>query len=348
MQDERLHMIIGLILLPLIVAGVIAVLIIGDRPLRPSVHFAVEFDYVGQLRPGAKVKMASMEIGKVKHITFHDKVTNGQTVRRVRAYVWIYKRHQHQVYRNSEAFIASASIIGERHLELAAPAGAPGPPIGPGDVMQGKSASYLDRFLMLSYRNLVVTQDLIDAIRPHWKRMTTQLASVEKELARLRQHETRIRALVRRVETMADDAKGSYRTLQAATDDFKAFERLEHQWTRLAGRTRKGINPLVSDVERLVKLIDTLAVVMKKRVPPAVKTIRNRADRITQRFRRIEQWLKVVQKYVLTGRGTVGAFLKERELWDDFKVSGRVIRQQIWNTIARPKKTSVKGHPALP
>lgn len=348
MQDERLHMIIGLILLPLIVAGVIAVLIIGDRPLRPSVHFAVDFDYVGQLTPGAKVKMANMEIGRVKHITFHDKVVGGKQVRRVRAYIWIYKRHQHQVYKNSEAFIASASLIGERHLELAAPDAAPGQTIGPGDVLQGKSASYLDRFLWMSYQNLVVTQDLTDAVAPHWKKMTAGLDTVDKEITRLRKHETRIRALVARVETAVENAKGSYRTLQAATDDFKAPERLEHKWKHLSRRTRKEVKPLVSEVERLVRLIDALAVVMRERVPPAVKLIRNRADRIAKRFRQIEQWLRVVQKYVVTSRGTVGAFLKERELWDDFKASGKVIRQQIWRNITRPKKTSVKGHPALP
>jgi len=348
MDDERLHMILGLCLLPLILAGVVAVLVIGDRPLRPSVHFAVEFDYVGQLTPGAKVKMANMVIGRVKHITFHDKVVGGKQVRRVRAYIWIYKRHQHQVYKNSEAFIASASLIGERHLELAAPDAAPGRPIGPGDVLQGKSASYLDRFLWLSYKNLVITQDLTDAVAPHWKKMTAGLDTVDRELTRLRRYETRIRALVERVEAAVASAKTGYRTLQAATDDFKALERLEHKWKRLARRTRQGLKPLVNDVERLVDLIDALAVVMNKRVPPAVKLIRSRADRIAKRFRKIEAWLKVVQKYVETGRGTVGAFMKERELWDDFKASGKVIRQQIWRNITRPKKTSVMGHPALP
>jgi ABC-type transporter Mla subunit MlaD len=348
MHDERLHMIIGLILLPLIVAGVIAVLIVGDRPLRPSVHFSVEFDYVGQLSPGSKVKMANMEIGKIKHISFHDKIVNGKQVRRVRAYIWIYRRHQHQVYRNSKAFIASASLIGERHLELAAPDNAPGITIQPGDVLQGKSASYLDRFLALSYQNLVVAQELADTIAPHWKRMTQGLDSVEKELERLRKHETRIRILVKRAETAAQDARGSYRTLQAATDDFRAVRRLEYKWKRLARRTRQGVGPLVKDVERLIHLLDTLAVVMNKRVPPAVKLMRTRADRIAARFKHIEKWFQVIQKYVETGRGTVGAFLKERELWDDFKASGKVIRQKIWLNITRPKKTSVKGNPALP
>ncbi len=348
MQDERLHMIVGLILLPLIVAGVIGVLIIGSRPLRPSVHFSVEFDYVGQLAAGSKVKMANMEIGKVKHITFVDKVVNGKPVRRVRAYLWIYKRHQHQVYRNSKAFIASASLIGERHLELAAPDIAPDKIIQSGDVIQGKSASYLDRFLALSYQNLVVAQDLADNLKPHWKRLTTGLATAQKEIERLRTHETRIRLLVKRAEATAQDAKGSYRTLQAATDDFRALKRLEYKWKGLARRTRKGVGPLVKDVERLITLLDSLVVVMKQRAGPAVKLMRTRADRIAARFKRIEKWLAVVQKYVETGRGTVGAFLKERELWDDFKASGKIIRQKIWLNITRPKKTTVKGHPALP
>jgi ABC-type transporter Mla subunit MlaD len=109
MSDDRLNMIVGLVLLPLICAAIITVLVIGDRPLRPVVSFAVDFDYVGQLRPGSKVRMANMEIGKVKHITFVDKVIDGKNVRQVRAYVWIYRRHQRQVWRNSKAYVASAS-----------------------------------------------------------------------------------------------------------------------------------------------------------------------------------------------------------------------------------------------
>ena len=38
---------------------------------------------------------------------------DGKNIRRVRAYVWVYKRHQHQIWRNSKAYVASASLIGE-------------------------------------------------------------------------------------------------------------------------------------------------------------------------------------------------------------------------------------------
>ncbi len=348
MSDDRLHMTVGLVLMPIIAAGVVAVLIIGDRPLRPTVDFVVEFDYVGQLAPGAKVKMANMEIGRVKHIGFYERTVNGKTVRRVRAYVWIYKRHQRQVYTNSKAFIASASLIGTRHLELAAPDAAPGPPIQAGDVLQGKSASYLDRFLWMSYENLVVAQDLADAVAPHWRRLTTQLDLAERNLRELRRHQGRLRETVRRVDQVARSARASYHTLRTSTDGFQSPERLGASYSHLARRTRAAVAPLASDVARLASLLDAMALQYRQRLTPAMASLRKRARRVSQRFAQIERWLRVVGQYLERGRGTVGAFMKDRELWDDFKASGKIIRQKVWLNIARPRKTSVKGNPALP
>lgn len=348
MSDDRLNMIVGLVLLPLICAAVIVVLVIGDRPLRPVVSFGVEFDYVGQLQPGSKVKMANMVIGKVKHITFVDKVVDGKQVRRVRAYVWVYRRHQRQIWRNSKVFVASASLIGERHLELAAPDGPPGKQIQDGDVLMGKSPSYLDRFLAMSYQNLVATTDMIKEIDPHWKKLQTNLDSVISEMDRLKRHEQQIRSMADRAKVALDSAKASYRTLKASTDDFRAFGRIERRVRRFGRRAKAGVTPLVARVERLIDLFDALLTTLRERVPAAVKIIEARADRTTALFKQITAYVKVIERAMNRGTGTLGAFMKERELFDDLKASGRVIRQQIWRNIARPKKTSVKDSPVVP
>ena len=87
---------------------------------------------------------------------------------------------------------------------------------------------------------------------------------------------------------------------------------------------------------------------LRKKVPTTVKKIKRRTERITRRFEAIARWLKVVDRFVKLGKGTIGAMMKEREFFDDNKAYGRVFRQQIWNTIARPKKMGVGNHPAVP
>ena len=348
MQDERLHMIIGLILLPLIIGAVIAVLIIGDRPLRPTIHFQVEFDHVGQLKPGDEVRMANMVIGKVKHISFNYRKIDGHTKRRVRAHVWIYKRHQHQVWRNSQAFVSSAALIGARHLELDAPEGTPGLKVQTDDVIQGKSPAHMDRLLIMSYENLVATNDLVKAIGPPYKILRKRLDAVLDEVDRLKKHEARVRSLADRSEAVVKHAKQSFKILESSTDKFRVFSRLERDFKRFGNRAERGVKPLVNQVERLIDLFEALADALRKRVPAAVKLIEQRTQRMTRRFDAIGQWLKVVDRFVKLGKGTVGAMMKERELFDDFKASGRIIRQQIWNTLARPKKMGVGNHPAMP
>ena len=65
-----------------------------------------------------------------------------------------------------------------------------------------------------------------------------------------------VRSLAKRAETVADDFKSSYKTLQASTDDFREFERLENKLTRFGRRAKAGTKPLIAEVEKLIDLVD--------------------------------------------------------------------------------------------
>jgi ABC-type transporter Mla subunit MlaD len=348
MNDERLHIKVGLIGLPLVLAAVGAVLWLGQRPLRPVVHLAADFDRVGQLQPGGKVMMANMVVGRVKHITFVRTQHQGKMQRRVRVYFYVDKRSAHQIWTNSPAYISSMSLIGERHLELDAPPDQPAKPVKNGVVLQGHNPSRMDRLLRLGYENLVAASDLGDAVEPHWKRLRGRLESVLDEYDTLASYRDRVESLGDRTERAVRSVRQSYRNLQAATDDFRAFDRIGDRLDRFGRRAKAGAKPIARDMERLMDRLDVLRRLIRERIPRATDILRARADSITARFERIRRWMKTVQRAIELGRGTVGAFMQEKELWDDFKVSGKVIRQEIWRTISRPKKTSVKDAPVVP
>lgn len=348
MDDERLHTTVGLILLPLVAVVFGLVLWLGQRPLRPVVHLAADFDRVGMLQPGGKVMMANMVVGRVKHITFVEQVKHGKRVRRVRVYFYVEKRFARQVWINSPAYVSSMSLIGERHLEIDAPPGKPARRVHGGDVLVGNNPSRMDRLLKMGYDNLVAASDLGDAVKPHWKKVRAHLANVEKEYDRLESYRDRVEALGKRTEAVVKEARRSVNVLRASTDDFRALDRIGNRFDAFGRRAKAGAKPLVKDVERLLDRLELLAKVMRQRVPKAIEHIKARSKSITSRFKRVERWLAAVQRAVKRGDGTIGAFMKEKELWDDFKKSGRVIRQEIWNTIARRKKTSVKNSPVVP
>jgi ABC-type transporter Mla subunit MlaD len=312
------------------------------------VHLAADFDRVGQLQPGGKVRMANLVVGRVKHISFVHTRKGSELRRRVRVYFHVEKRSAHQVWTNSPVYVSSMSLIGERHLELDAPPDKPARPVRSGHVLQGHNPSRMDRLLRLGYDNLVAMSRLSEAVDPHWKRARRHLESVKKEYDTLISHRNRVESLGRRAEDALRSVRQSYRDLQAATDDFRSFDRIGGRLEAFGRRAKAGVRPLARDVERLLDRLDVLRRLIRERIPSATRILRARADTIADRFRRIRRWIATVQRAIDLGRGTVGAFLQEKELWDDFKVSGKVIRQEIWRTIARPKKTSVKDAPVVP
>lgn len=348
MNDERLNTHVGLVLLPLLAAAIVAVLWLGQRPLRPTMGLMAEFDRVGQLQVGAKVMIANVVVGRVTGIGFHDRREPGQPTRRVRVYFYVERRYAKQVYASSPAYVSSISLIGERHLELDAPEEQASRAVRQGDVLKGHSPAHFDRLFNLGYESLVATSALTDALAPHWKKVRKRFDDVQREIQLLEAHRRRVEALGDRIDALLQEARKIYRELQAATDDFRAFEAVGKGLEKLGQRAKAGTIPLVADVERLIDRLEELARVMRKRVPAALDIIKARSDSISQRFHKVERWLALVERAISRGDGTIGAFLKEKELFDDFKVSGKIIRQEIWRTIARPRKTSVQGSPALP
>jgi len=348
-NDERLHTVVGLVLLPLVAIGLVLVLWLGKQPLRPVVDLAADFDRVGQLQPGARVLMANLRVGKVKHISFvraRDKT--GRLRRRVRVYFYVEKRYAHQIWTNSPAYVSSMSLIGERHLEIDAPRARPARPVESGDVLQGRSPSHMDRLLQLGYRSLAVASALVTEVQPHWRTLGKRLDSLEHKTKELRSYRDRAERLARRAGRLAKDAQQTVASLRAATRDGRAFQHTGEALRAFGDRAKRGVRPLAKDLDLLVGQLKTLARLVREHVPGAVKLIRSHVQQVVARFRQLQRWIDVIRGVISRGDGTIGAFLQEKELWDDFKVSGKVIRQEIWRTIARPRKTSVKGAPPVP
>lgn len=348
MNDERLNTLVGLILLPLLALALVAVLWAGQRPLRPTITLIAEFDRVGQLQVGAKVMVANRVVGRVTGIGFRERRLQGETTRRVQVHFYVERRYANQLYANSTAYVSSISLIGERHLELDAPEEQASRPIRPGDVLAGNSPAHFDRLFNLGYESLVATSALSDEVSPHWRKLRSRFDGVERSVKALGAHRERVTSLGDRAESLLKEVRQTYRELQAATDDFRAFDALGRRLDRFGQHAKAGADPLVADMKRLIDRLEDLVRVLRKRVPAAIDVIQARSDSITLRFRQVERWLALVERALSRGEGTIGAFLQEKELFDDFKVSGKIIRQEIWRTIARPNKTSVKRSPVVP
>jgi ABC-type transporter Mla subunit MlaD len=365
--NEKLNRIVGLIMLFLLIAAVTVLLAMGDRPVVPVVHFTVEFSRVGQLRIGAPVKIANLEVGRVASIRFAAPRKNGRPangaktqangaktrktdasgrVGRVLVSVWVRRKHRRFVRINSRFFISSASLIGARHLEIAPPREKPARMIRQGDTVYGEPPPHLDRMLLLTYQNLKLATELIEKLEPDMKAVSVRLAALRGNLETFRTYKPLLQHTMDNAKQAWRDFEGSAQQWNVVTRDGRwvthLFERLE----RLSDRIRTRIEKLQTRAHHLETQLERVeANVKQMHIQARVKTVRRHIDRVASIARTALDNIETVKRALERGAGTVGALLHDRELYDDFKATQKKLLHQPWSPLARPRKMSVKGHP---
>jgi ABC-type transporter Mla subunit MlaD len=351
MVHERLNRAVGLVVLFLVSGAAAGVLLVGDKPVMPVLQFDVEFDRVGQLRVGAPVKIANMEVGGVLSIRFikPSEIRAGgkkTKVGRVRVAVWIKKRYRKFVRVNSQFIVTSANLIGARHLEIVPPKGEPGRVIRAGDAVLGDSPSLLDRMLQMTYDNLTVALDLIKSMRPEWAVASKSARRVRRTAEEFRKEKETVKRIVDSARRAQKDAKAVHRGLMRATGDWKRFEKLRWEIKRVTRKAERALKPVRQKARRLSAAIDNLQRRVKQlNVRGKIKRVKKLWKLAERRTRTIRKHLKRVERALRLAEGTVGAFAQDKEIYDDFKATQKKLKHTPWSPIARPKKSSTKGLP---
>lgn len=351
MVNERINRIVGFFFLFVVVSGAVSVLALGEKPILPTIQFHVEFDRAGQLRVGAPFKIVNMEVGGVlaiRHIGPDEIKTPGvkPAVGRVRVTVWLKYRYRKYVWINSRFIVTSAGLMGARHLEALPPLENPGRLIRSGDTVLGESPALLDRMLQMTYDSLNTTKELMDSTRPVMLILQLKLRRVLDLAEELGENKKLLRSIGDRSSIAGKDIERLVDDLRAATRDGKRIDRLRVQWEELARRLKAEVERLKVKAKDLELAIDGLQDRVKqldikgktRKTETIWKRIRVTTDRITAHLKRI-------QRAVDKAEGTIGAFLKERELFDDFKATQKKLVHTPWSPLARPKKASTKGYP---
>lgn len=342
-DDERLTRRVGVVAL-LALLGVIVLLVGMQRcSLRPSFVATVYFEHVGPLREGAEVQVAGRVIGKVMSISLvparraatpdHPLAGRDGVAVRVR----LQQRFAHMAPLNGTYFISAKGVMGERFLEIGAPL-----PDGPreralraGDEVRGVDAPHLDRTLWRSYLSMMITQGFLSEIAPQVK---TLMRVVDELTATLDQIGAgpRARALATSLGELRDQARATlapWQTEELTWSDLIAA-------TREAQRTLVRAQILVAEIrERATDATDTLARIDQQipadlvdRVGTTLKTLERAIERTRNTMATVEELVAMIDR----GQGTVGALLKDAELFDDAKSMGKMLKNNPWRVIAPP------------
>jgi phospholipid/cholesterol/gamma-HCH transport system substrate-binding protein len=324
---------VGLLIVAAVAVFAIFVFLLGNFSLSSGFTFYVDYQFSGNIRPGAPVKVSGIAVGTVEEVEFIGGRLDPETGRRpqVRLEVWVEDRAQDSIRADAEFFINTAGVLGEQYLEIVGGRDWDRPPIEPGAVMVGVDPPRTDLVVARLY-------EVLDSLSLVLKNNKTAIADLINNGA----------GAIGEVNTILRDNRAEVGELIASTN----------QMFGSASTTLDKVNEGLSDprvVQRTLADADRLVVTAEKTLgelgPPARELLAD-GRRVTGLItdERLERALKLADGAVgvtgkasalldnvdgmvddlRAGKGTAGALLAREEIYADLREMIRDLKRNPW------------------
>jgi len=343
-QDTRLARRVGaLTLLAMAVVAAGFVFLLDRVAIGSPVRFRVMFRHSAGLHDHAPLVVAGQPIGRVAAVSpmphgapgpLGGDVGVAATVEVARDDAW-------KVPAGATIFVASRGPLSDRYLEVAPPAGEPGPAIQDGAELRGVDPPTLDNVLQHTWTNLTNFQLFVDTLRPELAALRTQITQLRGHLDELA-GDTRgagidaladatrglVTAATRTYDTSLGGAPGIARLAATVQDARQMIADLRGALDLLGPEAAAAFSHLArirghlaadDPVARVEQTLATARAALDK-IDPLLATARDLADRLAR------------------GEGSIGRLLSDPEFPEDTKELGKIIKRHPWKILERPPR----------
>ncbi|MBN2723056.1 MAG: MCE family protein [Deltaproteobacteria bacterium] len=309
--------------------------ILGNYSFGKGFTVYVDFDFAGNLSPGAPVKIAGIKMGRVESISFMGGKLDKKTNRRVfvRLKLWISEKGRDAVRTDSRVFINTQGILGEQYVEIE-----PGNMDNPKSVVlkgdtpiRGESPPRTDLVIAKLYSFLDSITSILETEEPYIRK-TIRKTSVTLENVNgiLESNKDELNKIVKKSSSVMTEVDTSLKTINKSVGDGKKIVHIlrstDYMLTVLASglpRVMKKIDTTLDDVSSLTKLVgkderDKIINSISR-----INTLSGEAVKLTREGTKIA-------RQVSSGKGTVGALMVKREVYEDLKELIRDLRENPW------------------
>jgi phospholipid/cholesterol/gamma-HCH transport system substrate-binding protein len=308
------------------------IFVLGNFSLGKGYELAVDFDFSGNLQPGAPVKVSGIKVGKVEDVIFMGGQLDPDVNRRVqvRAKLWLQERASDAVRENAKFYVSTAGVLGEQYVEIA-PGSWDRPALGPDKKVVGENPPRTDLIISQLYEFLSSTTAILnddkDLLRNLLKNSSEAVATLDQLLV---DNRAQLSKLIVSSAQLADEASGLISDVRKGLGDPHVIGRsLGHAEQTLAGAER-AMNELTP---RAAHLLDEGTRVTGLITQERVERILAAADSATGLITKAKALVTNVDGMVTdlrAGKGTAGALLVRDELYADIKEMVRDLKRNPW------------------
>ncbi len=334
MDERRLEMKVGALVLAALAGGLGLLWLMGELTLGRDSTLTVEFGHTGNVVKGAPVKLGGVPIGRVERIELlPDRRDEFGKPIPVRMALSVDESVLEALREDAAVTVSTQGPLGEPYLELY-PGTASSPPFPPGKVIRGLDAPRLDlvanrlaNFLESASRVLeqdpLVLSKLVNGI-------TGLTATVDGVLTENRND----------IHTLASE-------LSAAARDLRLLSQLARKNLEPGGKgaqliddaavgaraLREELPALSKDAKAALSGLAALSGGFTEADGKKLKTALDRYAAAGERLERLAERGDRILARLEAGEGTAGASLKDKQLYDDLKALVSDLRKHPWKML---------------
>ncbi len=312
------------------------VFVLGGVELGDQYDLFVDFDNPGNVQPGAPVNVGSIRVGRVDSLEYRGGRLDPQTGRRplVRVKLRIDREIQDTIHEDALFYVTSQSVLGESVIAID-PGNPEGPALEDGAVVEGVDPPRLDLALSMAYELL---ESLTSLFRENREELQSLLASAANLIRQadelLAENDGRLDNILANIERATEQTN----TVLEGADGIvngQQLRRTLRNVDRTLASVSSEIDPLLSGArEALSGANEALGTIGPEQREEIQSAISQAADLAEEANGAIAD-ARAIVTHIREGRGTVGGFVMDEEIYDDVQELLRDLKHNPWKLFWR-------------
>ncbi|HJK95107.1 MAG TPA: MlaD family protein [Polyangiaceae bacterium LLY-WYZ-15_(1-7)] len=336
MKGLSLEVRVGLLVLVALVLLGGFVFILGGVELGDQYDLYVDFDNPGNVQPGAPVNVGSIQIGTVEGVEYWGGRLDPQTGRRplIRTHLRVDENVRETIHEDAMFYVTSQSVLGESIIAVD-PGDPERPALEDGAIVQGVDPPRLDLALALAYDLL---ENLSKLLRDNREELGTLLRSAANMIRQmdelLQENDNRLDAILANLERATEQTN---EVLDGANGivNGQRLQRTLRNVDRTLASVSRDIDPILEDVRGITEQGNEALGAIGPEQQDEIRTAIHEASSLAEEANATIADARAIVSHIREGRGTVGAFVMDEEIYDDIQEMLRDLKHNPWKLFWR-------------
>jgi phospholipid/cholesterol/gamma-HCH transport system substrate-binding protein len=328
LKEKNLQTRVGILVFISLIIFLLFVYLLSDVRFKSSSGIYIDYQSSSDLKTGAPVKISGVTLGKVKNVEFFGGKFFKNPGRRVyvRIAIDIDRDQLDCIHRDAKFYISTLGLLGEKYIEIE-PGSLESPVVTEGEILEGVEPLRLEIMAMNINQILSSIADFLSKNSEEIAillKNSNEIVVEAKDL--IRENRDMISSLLSNAYLISEDLVKTSAAIQKGVGEGTEIREILADTKDLSAAIKNEVIPSLKYVDGIMNRIDKLSSVfldIGNEGKEGIKKISSDASSVLGHARTVMEHLK-------SGKGSVGALIKDREMYDELLEMLKDLKRHPW------------------